>query len=142
MGSTLLVNGPFRRLPLTHVESCAECVALSVGCDAAKGETLNVIDSDDVRAWRYAGELVRNGVANVRRRIALPYALGLAVAMLASAVARLLLGPDLGCRNPDAGAISRALPLAAIPEPEGGPRVGLEAGRSRRARAPHELRAS
>ena len=28
MGSTLLVNRPFRRLPLTHVESCAECVAL------------------------------------------------------------------------------------------------------------------
>lgn len=92
VGSTLLVNGPLRRLPLTHVESCAECVALCVGCDAAKGETLNVIDSDDVRAWSYAGELIRNGV--VRRRIAFPYVAGLAVAMLASAVARLLLGPD------------------------------------------------
>jgi MFS family permease len=83
---------------------CALLFALSVGCDAAKGETLNVIDSDDVRAWRYAGELIRDGVANVRRRIALPYALGLAVAMLASAVARLLLGPD------------RRLPGILIPE--------------------------
>jgi UDP-glucose 4-epimerase len=94
LGRTVLVNGPLRRLPLTRVENCAECVALSVGCDAAKGETLNVIDSDDVRAWSYAGELIRGGVANVRRRIAVPYALGLALAMLASAVARLLLGAE------------------------------------------------
>ena len=27
LGSTVLVNGPFRRLPLTHVDSCADCVA-------------------------------------------------------------------------------------------------------------------
>lgn len=94
LGSTVLVNGPLRRLPLTHVESCAECIARSVACDAANGETLNAIDSDDVRAWQHAGELIRGGVANLRRRIAVPYSLGLGLAFLARGVARLLLGPE------------------------------------------------
>jgi UDP-glucose 4-epimerase len=94
VGTTVFVNGPLRRLPLTHVESCADCVARSVACDAASGETLNVVDSDDVRAWQHAGELIRSGVANVRRRVALPYALGLGVAYLARGIARALLGPE------------------------------------------------
>lgn len=94
LGSTVLVNGPFRRLPLTHVDSCADCIARSVACEAANGETFNAIDSDDVRAWRHAGELIRDGAANVRRRIALPYVLGLWAAFLASGLARWLLGPE------------------------------------------------
>jgi nucleoside-diphosphate-sugar epimerase len=94
LGSTVLVNGPFRRLPLTHVASCADCVARSVACEAANGETFNAVDSDDVRAWSHAGELIRDGVANVRRRIALPYAFGLWAAFLASGLARWLLGPE------------------------------------------------
>lgn len=95
LGRTLVVNGPFRRLPLIHVESCAECVAASVACEAAYGQTLNLIDSDDVRAWRYAGDLIRSGATDARRRIALPYHLGLSIAVAASALGRLLLGPDL-----------------------------------------------
>ncbi len=94
LGRTVLVNGPFRRLPLTHVDSCADCVALTVACEAANGETFNVVDSDDVRAWSHAGLLIRDGVANVRRRIALPYFLGLWAAFLASALARVLFGPE------------------------------------------------
>jgi UDP-glucose 4-epimerase len=94
VGSTLVVNGPFRRLPLTHVESCADCVALAVGCDAAKNEIVNVVDGDDVRAWRYAAALVRSCATGARRWIALPYHAGLALAVVARALARVLLGPD------------------------------------------------
>ena len=52
------------------------------------------LDSDDVRAWRHAGELIRGGVADVKRRVAVPYALGLGLAFVARALARLLLGPE------------------------------------------------
>lgn len=95
LGRTLVVNGPLRRLPLTHVESCAECVALSVACDAAHGQTLNVIDSNGIRAWRYARDLIRSGATDARRRVAVPYHLGLWVAVAASTVGRLLLGPGM-----------------------------------------------
>jgi UDP-glucose 4-epimerase len=95
VGRTLVVNGPLRRLPLTHVESCADCIALAVDCDAARGETFDVVDTDDVRAWRYAEALVRSGAVGARRRIALPYHAGLALALAARALARPLLGPGL-----------------------------------------------
>lgn len=93
LGGTLVVNGPLRRLPLTHVENCADCVALSVSAEAANGETINVVDSDSTRAWHYAGALVRDPATGIARRIALPYHLGLLVAWVASAGARVLFGP-------------------------------------------------
>ena len=95
VGGTLVVNGPLRRLPLTQVESCAECIALAAGCGAARGEAINVVDGDDVRAWDYAGALVASGAVGARRRIALPDHRGLAVAVSARALARVLLGPVL-----------------------------------------------
>jgi UDP-glucose 4-epimerase len=94
-GSSLIVNGPLRRLPLVHVESCAECIALCVASEAAHGQTFNAIDSDDTRAWRYAGELIRRGQSDARRRIPLPYHLGLGVAIAVRALARALFGPDV-----------------------------------------------
>ena len=93
LGPLLVVNGPWRRLPLTHVENCAECIALSVDCGAAANETINIIDADDGRAWSLAGDLMRRGAAPVRWRVAIPYHAGLGLSMAASAVGRVLLGP-------------------------------------------------
>jgi UDP-glucose 4-epimerase len=91
----VIVIGPNRRLPLTHVANCAECVAQSVACDAAQGQTFNVVDSDEVRAWSHAGALIRSRRIAARRRIAVPYHLGLWLAIAVRALARLLLGKNL-----------------------------------------------
>ena len=49
-----------------------------------------------MRAWRYAGELVRSGASErAPARSPLPYHLGLGVAVAARALARALLGPEL-----------------------------------------------
>lgn len=89
-GKLVFVNGPFRRLPLTHVENCADAVALAVESEAATGETFNVFDSDEIRAWEFAGDFARR-TGSIR--IPFPYHAGLLVAGLASAVGRLLFGP-------------------------------------------------
>jgi nucleoside-diphosphate-sugar epimerase len=95
LGGRLLVVGPRHRLPLVHVESCAEAVALAVACDAADGEALNLVDSDAVDAWHHAGALLRSGAVDARRRVALPYLLGLVLSLGASALGRAFLGPEL-----------------------------------------------
>ncbi|MDJ0787926.1 MAG: NAD(P)-dependent oxidoreductase [Myxococcota bacterium] len=90
-GPLVLVNGPFRRLPLTHVDNCADAVAEALGSEAAAGGTFNVFDSDETRAWRYGSEFARrSGLAGW---LPFPYHAGLLLAYLASGVARLLLGP-------------------------------------------------
>ncbi len=86
-GSVHLVFGPATRLPLTHVENCADLFALCVDAPAAAGRTFNVIDTDDVRIWRYLGDhLRRSGDAGLR--IPIPYALGYAVTRLARAISK------------------------------------------------------
>ncbi len=67
-----LVFGPFRRLPLTHVENCADLLGRIVEDPRSVGETFNVVDDDSVRAWRYMGEYIR-GSASGGLRIPLPY---------------------------------------------------------------------
>jgi nucleoside-diphosphate-sugar epimerase len=69
LGRVHLVFGALTRLPLTHVENCADCFAHAVENPRAVGETFNVVDSDDVRAWRYAREYLRRAGT---RRILLP----------------------------------------------------------------------
>ncbi len=87
LGSVHLVFGPTTRLPLTHVENCADLFALCVDSAAATGRTYNVVDSDEVRIWPYLGEhLRRSGRSELR--IPIPYALGLATARLAQATSR------------------------------------------------------
>jgi len=90
LGRHVLVNGPFRRLPLTHVDNCADVVAAALESEAATGETFNVFDSDEIRAWRFASDYVRRGGGGYR--IPFPYFAGLLAAGIASAIARLLIG--------------------------------------------------
>lgn len=71
-GRFQVVIGPFTRLPLTHVENCADLFALAVTDERAKGQTLNVVDSGGPRIWSFLGEYFR-GSGERRIRIPVPY---------------------------------------------------------------------
>ncbi len=99
VGSRILVNGPFRRLPLTYVENCAQAFAAAVEAQTdvpQKGpsdleNTFNVIDSDSVRAWQFAGDFIRES-GRAKQRIALPDLLFRVVGYAAAMLCRLTLG--------------------------------------------------
>jgi nucleoside-diphosphate-sugar epimerase len=90
-GSVYVMFGPLSRLPLTHVANCADCVAAAVENPSSIGEIFNVVDTDDVRVWRYVREHMRRtgsrGVA-----LPVPYHVGYGIAKLASTTSRLLFG--------------------------------------------------
>jgi UDP-glucose 4-epimerase len=74
VGNLHLVIGPFSRLPLTHVENCADLVALAAFHPRARGETFNVVDGEGERIWSYLGAyLRRSGERGIR--IPIPYGL-------------------------------------------------------------------
>jgi UDP-glucose 4-epimerase len=91
VGRIFLMYGPFTRLPLSHVENCADCLVAAVERPTAIGETFNVIDDDDVRVWRYVRAFAQHSGS---RGILLPvpYSLGLGMAKLAAIVSRMLFG--------------------------------------------------
>ncbi len=90
-GKFYLMFGPFTRLPLSHVENCADCLAAAVESPAASGEIFNVVDSDDVRVWQYAREYARrSGQPGIL--LPLPYFAGLGLAQLAAITSRALFG--------------------------------------------------
>ena len=94
IGAAVLVNGPFRRLPMTHVDNCADLVALALEAKLTSGETFNVFDSEEIRAWRYARDLQRRRGGR-GLLIPVPYFAGLLVAWTASCLGRTLFGPDV-----------------------------------------------
>ena len=53
-GPLRVVIGPERRLPLVHVENCAEAFALAIEDERAVGETFNVVDPEVVTARWFA----------------------------------------------------------------------------------------
>jgi nucleoside-diphosphate-sugar epimerase len=87
----LIVNGPFRRLPLTHVENCAHCFVAAAENEAAIGEVFNVVDTDRIRAWRYSSDYVRLSGERLRL-IWVPYWFGYQLSVWTSRVCRWLLG--------------------------------------------------
>jgi 2-alkyl-3-oxoalkanoate reductase len=90
LGSLHFVVGPATRLPLTHVENCADLFALCVDAPAAAGRTFNVVDSDEVRVWQFLSDYMRrSGESGLR--IPIPYGLGYAIARFASAASKLVL---------------------------------------------------
>jgi nucleoside-diphosphate-sugar epimerase len=91
MGRAYLLIGPSTRLPLTHVENCADAIAAATESRAAIGRVFNVVDSDDVRVWRYAREHSR-GTGRRGFPVPVPYALGLGVAHLAAFTSRFFFG--------------------------------------------------
>jgi nucleoside-diphosphate-sugar epimerase len=90
-GRMFLMFGPLTRLPLTHVDNCADCIVAAVENPAASGKILNVIDTDEVRVWRY----VREYASRTKQQavmVPLPYHIGLGVAQLAALTSRGLFG--------------------------------------------------
>ena len=59
LGRWHLVFGPSTRLPLTHVENCADCFAEAVENPRAVGQTFNLVDGHDISSWHYLGEYLR-----------------------------------------------------------------------------------
>jgi UDP-glucose 4-epimerase len=81
VGPLHLVFGPFARIPLTHVENCAELFAAAAGDPRAAGQTINVVDGDDVSVWRYMGDHLRHSRTR-GVRVPVPYALARACVAL------------------------------------------------------------
>jgi nucleoside-diphosphate-sugar epimerase len=90
-GRIYLLFGPFTRLPLCHVDNCADCLVTAVENPASSGEIINIIDSDNVRVWRYAREYARRS-GKRGFLLPLPYRVGLGVAQLAALTSRTLFG--------------------------------------------------
>lgn len=87
IGRVHVVMGGLTRLPLTHVENCADCFVAATESERAVGRTFNVVDGDDVRAWRYMGEyLRRTGTPGIR--VPVPYGLSLALVRLVQAASK------------------------------------------------------
>lgn len=83
LGSVHFVFGPATRLPLTHVENCADLFALCADARDAAGRSFNVVDGDEVRVWQYlSNHLQRSGETG--HRVPIPYSLGYAMAQFAS----------------------------------------------------------
>jgi nucleoside-diphosphate-sugar epimerase len=67
LGGLQLVIGPATRLPLTHVENCADLFAKAVADPRAKGKTFNVVDGPGEKIWTYVGDHLRlSGEGGVR----------------------------------------------------------------------------
>lgn len=90
-GRLYLLFGPFTRLPLSHVDNCADCLVAAVENPAASGEIFNIIDGDEVRVWQYVREYARRS-GQRGFLLPVPYRVGLGLAQLAAFTSRRLFG--------------------------------------------------
>jgi 2-alkyl-3-oxoalkanoate reductase len=67
-----LVIGPLTRVPMTHVENCADVFALAAADPRARGQTLNVVDGPGERIWTYLSDYMR-GSGQPGWRLPVPY---------------------------------------------------------------------
>ncbi len=84
LGRHHLAIGPLTRLPLTHVENCADLFALAASDPRARGQTFNVVDGPGERIWAFLGDYLR-GSGERGLRIPIPYTLALWLVRLAYA---------------------------------------------------------
>lgn len=89
VGPLHLVFAPSARLPLTHVENCAQVFAAVVDDPAAIGQTINVVDREAVSAWRYQGDYLR-GSKTRGVRVPVPYFVARTLVGLAHGMSRLI----------------------------------------------------
>jgi 2-alkyl-3-oxoalkanoate reductase len=76
-----LVIGPLTRIPMTHVENCADVFALAAADARARGQTLNVIDGPGERIWTYFSDYIR-GSGQPGWRVPVPYWLAISMVRL------------------------------------------------------------
>ena len=79
-----LVIGPMTRMPMTHVENCADVFALAATDPRASGQTLNVVDGPGERIWTYLSDYMR-GSGERGLRVPVPYWLAISAVRLAYA---------------------------------------------------------
>jgi nucleoside-diphosphate-sugar epimerase len=78
VGPIHFVIGPLTRIPMTHVENCADLFAVAAADLRARNQTFNVVDDRGERVWTFLGEyLRRRGERGVR--VPVPYLLAYAV---------------------------------------------------------------
>jgi UDP-glucose 4-epimerase len=83
LGRHHLVIGPLTRIPMTHVDNCADVFAVAAVDPRARGQTLNVVDGPGERVWSYLSNHMR-GRGELGWRLPIPYWLAFAVVRLAS----------------------------------------------------------
>jgi 2-alkyl-3-oxoalkanoate reductase len=84
LGRHHLVIGPLTRIPMTHVENCADVFALAAVDTRAIGQTLNIVDGPGERIWSYLSDYMR-GNGETGWRLPVPYFLAIWVVRLAFA---------------------------------------------------------
>jgi UDP-glucose 4-epimerase len=84
LGRHYLVIGPLTRIPMTHVENCADLFALAAVDERARGQTLNVVDGPGERIWVYLSHYMR-GSGQPGWRVPVPYWLAISIVRLAYA---------------------------------------------------------
>ena len=72
LGRHHLVIGPLTRMPMTHVENCADVFAVAATDPRALGQTLNVVDGPGERIWSYLSDHMR-GSGQPGWRLPVPY---------------------------------------------------------------------
>jgi nucleoside-diphosphate-sugar epimerase len=86
LGSIHFVIGPLGRMPLTHVENCADLFAVAADDPRACNQTFNVVDGEGDRIWTFLGEYLR-GTGQRGTRIPVPYAVAHSLIRLAFSTA-------------------------------------------------------
>jgi len=84
LGRHHLVIGPMTRLPMTHVENCADVFARAATDPRARGQTLNVVDGRGERIWNYLADYLC-GSGQRGWRLPVPYWLAIWTVRLAFA---------------------------------------------------------
>ena len=88
LGRLHLVVAGRHRLPATHVDNCAHCVATVLEDERAAGRIYNVVDRRGLSAWMYSGAYMR-GTSARGVRVPVPYAVARLPALVAAAAARM-----------------------------------------------------
>lgn len=89
VGLIHLVIGPATRIPLIHVDNCADLFVTVTECPNSGEETFNAIDNNDIRIWKHLGEHLKLS-ARGGFRLPVPYRVALALTWLSYGVNQLL----------------------------------------------------
>jgi UDP-glucose 4-epimerase len=84
VGRHHIVLGPMTRIPMTHVENCADVFAKTVSNPRARGQTLNIVDGPGERIWTYLGDYM-SGTSQPGWRLPVPYGFAISVVRIAFA---------------------------------------------------------
>jgi 2-alkyl-3-oxoalkanoate reductase len=82
LGRHHLIIGPLTRIPMTHVENCAEVFAIAATDPRARGQILNIVDGPGERIWTYLSDYMR-GIGKWGWRVPVPFWLAIWLVRLA-----------------------------------------------------------